>query len=93
MQATLGPCTAPKPWGWNVIENAKHTAWKQLGDMPVRERASAAALDLVSPIGRRPAPRDTAARTGPRRTARGHSAPDGASYPPALARSRLTPPP
>lgn len=36
-QATLGPCTVPKPWGWNVIENAKWNSWKQLADMPSME--------------------------------------------------------
>ena len=32
-----GPCTQPKPWGWNVVENAKYQAWKQLGDMSQNE--------------------------------------------------------
>eukprot|EP00959_Pyramimonas_sp_CCMP1952_P342975 7185068-Pyramimonas_sp.AAC.1 len=31
-QAAEGPCTHPKPWGWNVVESAKWTSWKQLGD-------------------------------------------------------------
>jgi hypothetical protein len=25
-----------KPWGWNVVESAKWTSWKQLANMPVR---------------------------------------------------------
>ena len=32
-QATLGPCTSSKPWGWNVVESAKHDAWSHLGNM------------------------------------------------------------
>lgn len=32
-QATRGPCTESKPWGWNVIESAKWQGWSQLGDM------------------------------------------------------------
>ncbi len=32
-----GPNTQPKPWGWNVVENAKWQSWKQLGDMPAVE--------------------------------------------------------
>ncbi|KAG0568578.1 hypothetical protein M758_6G027400 [Ceratodon purpureus] len=32
-QATLGPCTLKKPWGWNVVENAKWTSWTHLGNM------------------------------------------------------------
>ncbi|KAK9821109.1 hypothetical protein WJX81_006949 [Elliptochloris bilobata] len=32
-QATVGPCTEPKPWVWNVVESAKWQAWVQLGDM------------------------------------------------------------
>lgn len=29
-----GPCNEPRPWGWNVVNNAKWQSWKQLGDMP-----------------------------------------------------------
>lgn len=32
-----GPCDQPKPWGWNVVENAKYQSWKQLGDMSQNE--------------------------------------------------------
>lgn len=36
-QSMTGPCTEPKPWGWNVVNNAKWQSWKQLGDMPKME--------------------------------------------------------
>lgn len=36
-QATEGPCTQPKPWGWNIVENAKWQSWKQLGDLSSTE--------------------------------------------------------
>lgn len=36
-QATDGPCDQPKPWGWNVVENAKYQSWKQLGGMSQNE--------------------------------------------------------
>ena len=32
-QATVGPCTEAKPWGWNVVESAKWESWNQLGSM------------------------------------------------------------
>ena len=32
-----GPCAEPKPWGWNVVNNAKWQSWKQLGDMSKME--------------------------------------------------------
>lgn len=32
-QATVGPCTEAKPWGWNVVESAKWESWNQLGNM------------------------------------------------------------
>lgn len=32
-QAAEGPCTQPKPWGWNIVENAKWQSWRQLGDL------------------------------------------------------------
>lgn len=32
-QATLGPCTVKKPWGWNVVEHVKWTSWNHLGNM------------------------------------------------------------
>ena len=36
-QATEGPCNHSKPWGWNVVESAKHEAWTSLKDMPGME--------------------------------------------------------
>ncbi|KAK9808467.1 hypothetical protein WJX73_009555 [Symbiochloris irregularis] len=36
-QASVGPCTGQKPWGWNVVEAAKHDAWSQLGNMTSME--------------------------------------------------------
>ncbi|KAL6746870.1 hypothetical protein V8C86DRAFT_1437567 [Haematococcus lacustris] len=36
-QASAGPCRESKPWGWNVVESAKHQAWRQLGDMSAVE--------------------------------------------------------
>ena len=36
-QATDGPCKNAKPWGWNVVESAKHEAWSSLADMPGME--------------------------------------------------------
>ena len=36
-QATEGPCNHSKPWGWNVVESAKHEAWSSLKDMPGME--------------------------------------------------------
>ncbi|KAK2079446.1 hypothetical protein QBZ16_003138 [Prototheca wickerhamii] len=36
-QATLGPCTQPKPWGWNAANNARWQAWKELGDLSQME--------------------------------------------------------
>ena len=36
-QATTGPCNHAKPWGWNVVESAKHEAWSSLKDMPAME--------------------------------------------------------
>ncbi len=36
-QADDGPCTAPKPWGWNVEQSAMHSAWAGLGDMSPME--------------------------------------------------------
>jgi acyl-CoA-binding protein len=32
-QATEGPCTQPKPWGWDVVASAKWQSWSQLGQM------------------------------------------------------------
>ena len=32
-QATVGPWTEAKPWGWNVVESAKWESWNQLGNM------------------------------------------------------------
>ena len=36
-QSTSGPCKAPKPWAWNVVENAKYDAWSHLGEMSSME--------------------------------------------------------
>lgn len=36
-QATEGPCTEPKPWGWEVIKSAKWTSWNKLGKMAKME--------------------------------------------------------
>ncbi|GMS87489.1 hypothetical protein PENTCL1PPCAC_9664, partial [Pristionchus entomophagus] len=36
-QATLGPCTRPKPSLFHPIERVKWHAWNRLGDMPRRE--------------------------------------------------------
>ena len=36
-QATVGPCTEPKPWAWSVVESAKWQSWVQLGDMSAVE--------------------------------------------------------
>ncbi|KAK9814161.1 hypothetical protein WJX72_001384 [[Myrmecia] bisecta] len=36
-QAQQGPCTEPKPWGWNVVESAKWQAWSQLDQMSAVE--------------------------------------------------------
>mmetsp|Transcript_9977 Transcript_9977/g.36465 ORF Transcript_9977/g.36465 Transcript_9977/m.36465 type:complete len:646 (+) Transcript_9977:187-2124(+) len=36
-QATEGPCTEPKPWGWEVIKSAKWTSWNKLGNMAKME--------------------------------------------------------
>lgn len=36
-QADDGPCTASKPWGWNMEESAKHQAWSGLGNMSPME--------------------------------------------------------
>lgn len=30
-QATVGPNTTNKPWGWNVVEATKWQGWKELG--------------------------------------------------------------
>lgn len=34
---TQGPCNESKPWGWDVVRNAKWQSWKQLGDMSSTE--------------------------------------------------------
>lgn len=36
-QAAVGPCNEPRPWGWNVVNNAKWQSWKQLGDLSTIE--------------------------------------------------------
>ncbi|KXZ49410.1 hypothetical protein GPECTOR_21g636 [Gonium pectorale] len=36
-QATVGPNTTPKPWGWNVVESTKWQGWKELGKMTTIE--------------------------------------------------------
>lgn len=50
-QASEGPCTQPKPWGWNIVENAKWQSWKQLGDLSSIEamRLYVRALEDVEP--------------------------------------------
>jgi hypothetical protein len=32
-QSVAGPCNEPKPWGWNVVQNAKWQSWKQMEAM------------------------------------------------------------
>lgn len=44
-QATVGPCTLPKPRGWNPVEHSKWTSWQGLGKM-----ASAEAMRLFVKI-------------------------------------------
>ncbi|XP_024007647.1 acyl-CoA-binding domain-containing protein 5 isoform X2 [Eutrema salsugineum] len=36
-QATLGPCSIPKPSAWNPIEQSKWKSWQGLGTMPAIE--------------------------------------------------------
>lgn len=36
-QATVGPCTIPKPRGWSPIEQSKWTSWNGLGKMATTE--------------------------------------------------------
>jgi acyl-CoA-binding protein len=36
-QATLGACSAPKPWAWNVVESAKWSSWSALRAMEAPE--------------------------------------------------------
>ncbi|KAL4202697.1 hypothetical protein AMTRI_Chr02g264920 [Amborella trichopoda] len=36
-QATVGPCTIPKPRGWNPVENSKWSSWHGLGTMASTE--------------------------------------------------------
>lgn len=36
-QATVGPCTIPKPRGWNPVEQSKWTSWHGLGNMASTE--------------------------------------------------------
>ncbi|KAG6519763.1 hypothetical protein ZIOFF_023271 [Zingiber officinale] len=36
-QATVGPCTAPKPRAWNPVEQSKWTSWHGLGNMASTE--------------------------------------------------------
>ncbi|XP_068662126.1 acyl-CoA-binding domain-containing protein 4-like [Aristolochia californica] len=44
-QATVGPCTVPKPRAWNPVEHSKWTSWHGLGNM-----ASAEAMRLFVKI-------------------------------------------
>ncbi|XP_057962846.1 acyl-CoA-binding domain-containing protein 4 [Malania oleifera] len=36
-QATVGPCTIPKPRGWNPVEQSKWGSWHRLGNMASTE--------------------------------------------------------
>ncbi|EFJ47063.1 hypothetical protein VOLCADRAFT_121032 [Volvox carteri f. nagariensis] len=36
-QATVGPNTTARPWGWNVVESTKWQGWKELGNMTTME--------------------------------------------------------
>ncbi|KAL7235205.1 hypothetical protein ACSBR1_018652 [Camellia fascicularis] len=36
-QATVGPCTIPKPRGWSPVEQSKWTSWHGLGNMASTE--------------------------------------------------------
>ncbi|CAN6468140.1 unnamed protein product [Victoria cruziana] len=36
-QATVGPCTIPKPKGWSPVESSKWTSWNGLGNMAQTE--------------------------------------------------------
>ncbi|KAG8061682.1 hypothetical protein GUJ93_ZPchr0003g18501 [Zizania palustris] len=36
-QATVGPCSVPKPRAWNPVEQSKWTSWHGLGSMPSAE--------------------------------------------------------
>ncbi|GLC41365.1 hypothetical protein PLESTB_001019800 [Pleodorina starrii] len=36
-QATVGPNTTARPWGWNVVESTKWQGWKELGKMTAIE--------------------------------------------------------
>ncbi|GIL81267.1 hypothetical protein Vretimale_1171 [Volvox reticuliferus] len=36
-QATVGPNTTARPWGWNVVESTKWQGWKELGQMTAIE--------------------------------------------------------
>ncbi|GIL58353.1 hypothetical protein Vafri_13410 [Volvox africanus] len=36
-QATVGPNTTTRPWGWNVVESTKWQGWKELGQMTTIE--------------------------------------------------------
>ncbi|WOL15837.1 acyl-CoA-binding domain-containing protein 4 [Canna indica] len=36
-QATVGPCTVPKPRAWNPVEHSKWTSWHGLGNMASTE--------------------------------------------------------
>jgi hypothetical protein len=33
MQGTLGPCSEPQPWSWNVLASKRWHAWTALGHM------------------------------------------------------------
>ncbi|KAK0136166.1 Acyl-CoA-binding domain-containing protein 5A [Merluccius polli] len=48
-QATLGPCSIPRPGFWDAVGKAKWDAWNSLGDMP-KEEAMAAYVDEMKLI-------------------------------------------
>ncbi|XP_026219401.1 acyl-CoA-binding domain-containing protein 5A isoform X2 [Anabas testudineus] len=48
-QATVGPCSIPRPRFWDAVGKAKWDAWDSLGDMP-KEAAMAAYVDAMKLI-------------------------------------------
>ncbi|KAK7481057.1 hypothetical protein BaRGS_00027693 [Batillaria attramentaria] len=48
-QATEGPCTAPKPGIWNLVNRKKWEAWAELGEMP-KEQAMLLYVDELKNI-------------------------------------------
>jgi acyl-CoA-binding protein/N-acetylneuraminic acid mutarotase len=51
-QSISGPCDEPKPWGWNVVNNAKWQSWKQLGDMSKVEAMRLYVRTLEEEVGK-----------------------------------------